>query len=149
MLLHAAACLALLQVWHNYSFDRHVLERMGLAMRGFAGDTMHMARLWDSSRVGRGGYSLEALSGDANLMGEGEEPVRGKVSMKKLFGQRNIKADGTPGKVGRGGRQAGVPAGGGLLRAGQGCGSRSWQEGRAGQGWGSRAVEAASHSRTC
>ena len=51
------------QVWHNYSFDRHVLERHGLAMRGFGGDTMHMARLWDSSRMMRGGYSLEALSG--------------------------------------------------------------------------------------
>jgi DNA polymerase-1 len=51
------------KVWHNYSFDRHVLERMGFAMRGFGGDTMHMARLWDSARMTKGGYSLEALSG--------------------------------------------------------------------------------------
>jgi DNA polymerase-1 len=51
------------KVWHNYSFDRHVIERMGIVCRGFYGDTMHMARLWDSSRTGRGGYSLEALSG--------------------------------------------------------------------------------------
>ena len=50
------------KVWHNYSFDRHVMERLGIHMAGFDGDTMHMARLWDSSRTGRGGYSLEALS---------------------------------------------------------------------------------------
>lgn len=54
------------KVWHNYSFDRHVLERLGYSMAGFAADTMHMARLWDSSRVGaKGGYSLETLSGGA------------------------------------------------------------------------------------
>lgn len=50
------------KVWHNYSFDRHVMERMGVKCNGFYGDTMHMARLWDSSRTGRGGYSLEALT---------------------------------------------------------------------------------------
>jgi len=49
------------KVWHNYSFDRHVLKRMGVWPGGFAGDTMHMARLWDSSRKGKG-YSLEDLS---------------------------------------------------------------------------------------
>ncbi|PSC72198.1 DNA polymerase I chloroplastic mitochondrial [Micractinium conductrix] len=86
------------KVWHNYSFDRHVMERLGLRMRGFGGDTMHMARLWDSSRQGRGGYGLEALSGDKGVMGEGVD-VRGKVSMKQLFGKKNIKKDGTEGKL--------------------------------------------------
>jgi hypothetical protein len=57
------------QVWHNYSFDRHVMERLGVAMRGFGGDTMHMARLWDSSRMVRGGYSLEALSSEPGPAG--------------------------------------------------------------------------------
>ena len=53
------------KIWHNYSFDRHVLERMGLRLAGFAADTMHLARLWDSSRTGSGGgYSLEALSSE-------------------------------------------------------------------------------------
>lgn len=61
--LCARSAAAAPQVWHNYSFDRHVMERLGLRMRGFGGDTMHMARLWDSSRQGRGGYGLEALSG--------------------------------------------------------------------------------------
>ena len=49
------------KVWHNYSFDRHVLANMGVAAAGFAGDTMHMARLWNSSRKGKG-YTLENLS---------------------------------------------------------------------------------------
>ena len=40
------------------------MEQLGLGMAGFGGDTMHMARLWDSSRQGRGGYSLEALSSE-------------------------------------------------------------------------------------
>lgn len=53
------------KVWHNYSFDRHVLELQSLPCAGFAGDTMHMARLWDSARTaGRGGYGLEALSSE-------------------------------------------------------------------------------------
>ena len=88
------------KVWHNYSFDRHVMERLGVTMKGFDGDTMHMARLWDSSRTGRGGYSLEALSSDEHLMGGSTEgDVRGKVSMKKLFGKPNLKKDGTEGKL--------------------------------------------------
>lgn len=51
----------IMKVWHNYSFDRHVLANMGVEMAGFAGDTMHMARLWNSSRKGKG-YTLENLS---------------------------------------------------------------------------------------
>jgi hypothetical protein len=68
------------QVWHNYAFDRHVLYNrppyaggQRIDCRGFAGDTMHMARLWDTSmekRAGEGGFSLEALS--VKLLG-GEE----------------------------------------------------------------------------
>jgi hypothetical protein len=48
------------KVWHNYGFDRHVLHNHGIDARGFAGDTMHMARLWDASR--KAGYSLEVLT---------------------------------------------------------------------------------------
>ncbi len=55
------------KVWHNYSFDRHVLANMGVAMAGFAGDTMHMARLWNSSRKGKG-YTLENLSRRADCV---------------------------------------------------------------------------------
>jgi DNA polymerase-1 len=52
------------KVWHNYSFDRHVLGNMGIDCKGFQGDTMHMARMWDASRrwTGDGGYSLESLT---------------------------------------------------------------------------------------
>ena len=60
------------KAWHNYSFDRHVLGNVregGRPIRaaGFHADTMHMARLWDASRKGKG-YSLEALSGYAILL---------------------------------------------------------------------------------
>ena len=41
------------KVWHNYGFDRHVVENMDLTMNGFGGDTMHMARLYDSADYGR------------------------------------------------------------------------------------------------
>ena len=59
------------KAWHNYSFDRHVLGNVWAGGRpirsaGFHADTMHMARLWDASRKGKG-YSLEALSGCALL----------------------------------------------------------------------------------
>lgn len=49
------------KVWHNYGFDRHVLTNMKVKCKGFGGDTMHMARLWDTSRKGKG-YSLDALT---------------------------------------------------------------------------------------
>jgi hypothetical protein len=50
------------QVWHNYSFDRAMFGNHGIDVRGFGGDTMHMARLWSAARIR--GYSLEALSKD-------------------------------------------------------------------------------------
>lgn len=86
------------KVWHNYGFDRHVMYNEGVDCRGFAGDTMHMARLWDSSRdraTGRGdGYSLESLSdaltSDARLQ---------KIGMKDLFGVGKLKSDGTESKI--------------------------------------------------
>lgn len=52
---------ALFKVWHNYSFDRHVLANHGVRAAGFGGDTMHMARLVDTSRQR---YSLEELCKD-------------------------------------------------------------------------------------
>ena len=51
------------KVWHNYSFDRHVMANMDIHCRGFAADTMHMARLLDSSRKGTQNYSLANLTG--------------------------------------------------------------------------------------
>ncbi|KAL8198134.1 hypothetical protein R6Q57_030056 [Mikania cordata] len=92
------------KVWHNYSFDNHVIENYGLKISGFHADTMHMARLWDSSRRMSGGYSLEALTSDskgimsgANL-GPNEELI-GKVSMKTIFGRKKLKKDGSVGKI--------------------------------------------------
>jgi hypothetical protein len=30
------------QVWHNYSFDRAMMWRHGINVKGFGGDTIHM-----------------------------------------------------------------------------------------------------------
>lgn len=46
------------KVWHNYSFDRHVLANHQIVSHGFAGDTMHMARLVNSTHTR---YSLDEL----------------------------------------------------------------------------------------
>lgn len=51
---------------------------------------MHMARLWESSRIGKGSYSLESLS---------EELYLRKRPYKEIFGTPHIKRDGTRGKM--------------------------------------------------
>ena len=90
------------QVWHNYSFDKHIFENVGINPAGFACDTMHMARLWDSSRALKG-YSLEALTSDDEVMddaGDGFDASRSKsAGLKELFGRPNLKKDGTEGKL--------------------------------------------------
>ena len=53
---------------------------------------MHMGRLWNASRRGTSGYSLESLTHDL-LVGRS-----GKKSMKERFGRRKIKKDGSLGK---------------------------------------------------
>ena len=79
-----------LKVWHNYGFDRHVLWNEGIDVKGFGGDTMHMARLHDTGRMALGkGYSLESLSEDML--------ARKKESMKSIFGKRRLRSDGTEG----------------------------------------------------
>ena len=50
---------SILKCWHNYGFDRHVLYNHGIDVKGFGGDTMHMARLADPSRLR---YSLKSLT---------------------------------------------------------------------------------------
>eukprot|EP00798_Chlamydomonas_sp_ICE-L_P008790 gene8790-33659_t len=56
------------KVWHNYSFDTHVVGNLGINCNGFAGDTMHMARLLDASRKGKKNYGLASLSSDLSVM---------------------------------------------------------------------------------
>ena len=85
-----------LKVWHNYGFDRHVMWNHGINVMGFGGDTMHMARLQDTSRsrssIGPGtGYSLEALT---------EELLKvRKTPMKEIFGVKRLRKDGTEGSL--------------------------------------------------
>ncbi|KAF8103945.1 hypothetical protein N665_0182s0052 [Sinapis alba] len=91
------------KVWHNYSFDNHIIRNYGIKLSGFHGDTMHMARLWDSSRQTSGGYSLEALTSDPRVLGgtdtKEESELFGKISMKTIFGKGKLKKDGTEGKL--------------------------------------------------
>ncbi|XP_020235315.1 DNA polymerase I A, chloroplastic/mitochondrial [Cajanus cajan] len=91
------------KVWHNYSFDCHVIENYGFKVSGFHADTMHMARLWDSSRHLDGGYSLEGLTGDRRVMSRAqlnhEKDLIGKLSMKTIFSKKKVKKDGSEGKT--------------------------------------------------
>lgn len=66
------------KVWHHYAFDRHVLQNGGIRVGGFGGDTMHMARLVDTS-LRR--YALDELCGHF-LQGQR------KTGMKDRFGFR-------------------------------------------------------------
>ncbi|GAB2284669.1 hypothetical protein Dimus_019121 [Dionaea muscipula] len=103
------------KVWHNYSFDNHVIENYGITVSGFYADTMHMARLWDSSRRLEGGYSLEALTASQRVMSRDNLSANGKprskdklqqakdmiskVSYKTIFRHRKVKKDGSLGKT--------------------------------------------------
>ncbi|CAL5025194.1 unnamed protein product [Urochloa decumbens] len=90
------------KVWHNYSFDSHVIENYGIKVSGFHADTMHLARLWDSSRrLDGGGYSLEGLTNDHRVMGAVPKELQkiGKRSMKTIFGRKKMKKDGSEGKI--------------------------------------------------
>lgn len=89
-----------LKVWHNYGFDRHIMWNEGIDVRGFGGDTMHMARLQDTSRarIGSGnGYGLEALT--TELLKDTDEEATSKKSMKELFGVPRVRKDGTEGSL--------------------------------------------------
>ncbi|KAF8713035.1 hypothetical protein HU200_028826 [Digitaria exilis] len=87
------------KVWHNYSFDSHIIENHGIKVAGFHADTMHLARLWDSSRT-NGGYSLERLTNDRSVMDAVPENLTnaGKTSMKTIFSRKKVRKDGFEGK---------------------------------------------------
>jgi DNA polymerase-1 len=50
-----------LKVWHNYGFDRHIFHNHGIDVKGFGGDTLHMARMFDTSKLPNE-FSLQKLS---------------------------------------------------------------------------------------
>ena len=109
------------KIWHNYGFDRHVLDnelvdvhpavpgdhghdshQIGttatttirpLRVQGFAVDTLHMARLLDTSRQK---YALDELTSDPHLMPPSFRPKEG---MKSIFSRPKFKKDGEPGKA--------------------------------------------------
>lgn len=77
------------KVWHNYSFDRHMFANHGINVKGFAGDTMHMARLVDTAQKS---YSLGALC----KVYCGEDFV--KVGLMDRFGKKEKLKSGKAGK---------------------------------------------------
>ena len=74
-----------LKCWHNYGYDRHILFNHGIDCKGFGGDTMHMARLFDPSLM-PGQYSLEAQSEQLN-----EEIQETKLKMIEKLKQELIE----------------------------------------------------------
>ncbi|PNT66683.1 DNA polymerase I A, chloroplastic isoform X2 [Brachypodium distachyon] len=89
------------KVWHNYSFDSHVIENCRIKVDGFHADTRHLARLWNSNRKTDGGYSLEGLSNDHRVMTDVPKDLSeiGKASKKTIFGKKKIRKDGAEGKI--------------------------------------------------
>lgn len=71
------------KVFHNYSFDRAMFHNEGISVAGFAGDTMHMARLEHSDRES---YKLEVLGRE--LLG----PAWGKQSLAGVMGGAKVRS---------------------------------------------------------
>ncbi|CAL4893473.1 unnamed protein product [Urochloa decumbens] len=88
------------KVWHNYSSDSHAIKKYGIKVAGFHADTMHLARLWDSS-IKNDGELLEELTNDPRIMDTVPEdlPKLGKISMKTIFGRKKFRKDESEGKV--------------------------------------------------
>lgn len=76
------------KVWHHYAFDRHVLSNHNIHVSGFAGDTMHMARLHNSALPR---YALAELC--TRYLDNYE-----KVTMTDRFGKRDVLKSGAEGK---------------------------------------------------
>ncbi|XP_061355331.1 DNA polymerase I B, chloroplastic/mitochondrial-like isoform X2 [Gastrolobium bilobum] len=93
----------ILNKFADFFQDSSIKKNYGFKVSGFHADTMHMARLWDSSRRWVGGYSLEGLTGDQTVMSRAkldlEKDLIGKVSMATIFGQKKVKIDGSEGKM--------------------------------------------------
>lgn len=77
------------KVWHNYSFDRHMFANHGIDVKGFAGDSMHMARLVNTAEES---YSLEALC----KLYFNEDFA--KTSLMDKFGRKEMLKNGKEGK---------------------------------------------------
>lgn len=83
--------------WLEPSGGLAVMWNEGIDVQGFGGDTMHMARLQDTSRTRSGngnGYGLEALT--TELLDDAETS---KKSMKELFGVPRLRKDGSEGSL--------------------------------------------------
>lgn len=115
-----------LKSWFNYGFDRHIFFNHRIDVKGFGGDSMHMARILDPSR-GPQEYSLSSLTKHyeskiqeikrevmASLESQNLNPNQKKcieayranfmhqdlkTNMKKIFSRQRILANGELGKT--------------------------------------------------
>lgn len=76
-------------MWHNYGFDRHLFYNHGIDVRGFGGDTMQMARLYDSGKM-FGQYSLASLTAEFGSTIDGLTQL---LPRKKMEGYMRERAD--------------------------------------------------------
>lgn len=58
------------KVFHNYSFDRHVLARHNIRVQGLHADTIHLARVYDTSLSSWEGREQARASADAETTSE-------------------------------------------------------------------------------
>jgi len=75
------------KVFHNYNFERHVLARHGIRLEGLFGDTVRMARLWDTS------LSLSSWEGRARAAKK-SSPLTEALGSKSRFNFTGVKLGG-------------------------------------------------------
>mmetsp|Transcript_73332 Transcript_73332/g.203465 ORF Transcript_73332/g.203465 Transcript_73332/m.203465 type:complete len:896 (-) Transcript_73332:147-2834(-) len=90
------------KVFHNYSFDSHLLRRHRIVVGGFYADTLHLARLYDTSfasweaeairQRGRASISASASGSKRQVAVASPDQVRGAGGMRKV---RTVKLGGT------------------------------------------------------
>jgi DNA polymerase-1 len=96
------------KVFHNYSFDRHLLARHDIRLRGFHADTLHLARLSNTSLASWEGkvQRREARSSNAFAAGRGQPPQYAEIVPEKSGTSHHTKVQ----RVTLGGRHLEAPS---------------------------------------
>jgi len=92
------------KVFHNYSFDRHLLARHGIHVRGLHADTLHLARLFDTSLAAwEGAGQARAAASSASAAGR-EKPAaprsgESRAVLAVRLGKKRLAVSGRTPKV--------------------------------------------------
>jgi len=81
------------KVFQNYSFDRAMFFNHGIRVAGFAGDTIHMARLEDSDRLS---YALDSLGKDYVGLAWEKTGLRDLMKAQKVIRPEGLHASEDP-----------------------------------------------------